>query len=449
MDRKEFVKEIAVKCQNNEAALFLGAGMSSNAGLPSWKKLFEPLAEEIGIDLNNTSYQLYDIAQFYANNKGISQLHKKISSEINKIDETSETLDELTNIQCNSIWTTNFDKVIENNYYKKGKRTNIIHSEENLVNVELNKNINIFKMNGDIDNLKHAIITKGDLEAYNEKHKLLLTFFKRELVVKCFLFIGYSFTDSLVLSCISELSQAFEGEHPYHYAIMKKSNDPDFVNFVSDLETRYHIYTLLIEDYNEIRGILREINYFTNQQNVFISGSYRDNDEKKLQEISMFCNKLTNALYKRNLRIVNGYGYKVGYYIASAATKLMMEENVASFEKYLLMYPFDEHLTQNQKYKHREFMISKANVAIFMYGTSSSDSGMIEEYNIAKKDPRKIIIPIGSTGGAAKKIYDDVKTNITKYPYLEKVIDNLLSESNEDKIISIIIDVINQNLNQF
>ena len=449
MDRKEFVKEIAVKCQNNEAALFLGAGMSSNAGLPSWKKLFEPLAEEIGIDLNNTSYQLYDIAQFYANNKGISQLHKKISSEINKIDETSETLDELTNIQCNSIWTTNFDKVIENNYYKKGKRTNIIHSEENLVNVELNKNINIFKMNGDIDNLKHAIITKGDLEAYNEKHKLLLTFFKRELVVKCFLFIGYSFTDSLVLSCISELSQAFDGEHPYHYAIMKKSNDPDFVNFVSDLETRYHIYTLLIEDYNEIRGILREINYFTNQQNVFISGSYRDNDEKKLQEISMFCNKLTNALYKRNLRIVNGYGYKVGYYIASAATKLMMEENVASFEKYLLMYPFDEHLTQNQKYKHREFMISKANVAIFMYGTSSSDSGMIEEYNIAKKDPRKIIIPIGSTGGAAKKIYDDVKTNITKYPYLEKVIDNLLSESNEDKIISIIIDVINQNLNQF
>lgn len=37
MDRKEFAKEIAIRCQNNEAALFLGAGMSSNAGLPSWK----------------------------------------------------------------------------------------------------------------------------------------------------------------------------------------------------------------------------------------------------------------------------------------------------------------------------------------------------------------------------------------------------------------------------
>ncbi len=446
MNGKEFAKEIAIKCQNNEAALFLGAGMSSNAGLPSWKKLFEPLAREIGIDLNTTNYQLYDIAQFYANSKGISQLHKKISSEINKIDETSETLDELTNMQCNSIWTTNFDKVIENNYYRKGKRTNIIHSEENLVSVELNKNINIFKMNGDIDNLKHAIITKKDLEEYNEKHKLLLTFFKRELVVKSFLFIGYSFTDALVLPCISELSQAFDGEHPYHYAIMKKNEDSDFVNFIADLETRYHIKTLLIDDYNEICNVLREINYYTNQYNVFISGSYRENNEEKMQEISKFCNKLTTSLYKENLRIVNGYGYKVGYYIAAAATRLMLEENVASFEKYLLMYPFDEHLTKSQKYKHREFMISKANVVIFMYGSASSDSGMVEEFNIAQKDPRKIIIPIGSTGGAAKIIYDEVKANIIRYPYLEKIIDVLLEETDTEILLSVILDVIRQNL---
>ena len=301
-------------------------------------------------------------------------------------------------------------------------------------------------MNGDIDNLKHAIITKRDLEEYNEKHKLLLTFFKRELVVKSFLFIGYSFTDSLVLPCISELSQAFDGEHPFHYAIMKKNDDPDFLNFVADLETRYHIKTLLIDDYDEIRDVLREINYYTNQYNVFISGSYRENDEKKLQEISRFCNKLTSSLYKENLRIVNGYGYKVGYYIASAATRLMLEENVASFEKYLLMYPFDEHLTQSQKYKHREFMISKANVVIFMYGFASSDSGMIEEFNIAKKDPRKIIIPIGSTGGAARFIYDEVRSNIVQYPYLEKVIDILLDETNVDILLSVILDVIRQNL---
>lgn len=70
---------------------------------------------------------------------------------------------------------------------------------------------------------------------------MLLTFFKRELVVKSFLFIGYSFTDSLVLPCISELSKAFDGEQPNHYAIMKRNDDSDFMNFIADLDTRYNI----------------------------------------------------------------------------------------------------------------------------------------------------------------------------------------------------------------
>lgn len=66
---------------------------------------------------------------------------------------------------------------------------------------------------------------------------------------------------------------------------------------------------------------------------------------------------------------------------------------------------------------------------------------------ILLKRPQKIIIPIGSTGGAAKIIYDEVKANIIQYPYLEKVIDNLLDETNTDKLISVILDVIRQNLN--
>ncbi len=445
-NRKEFIKEFAQKCKLNEAALFLGAGMSSSAGFPSWKALFEPLAKEINIDINKTEYQLYDIAQFYANEKGESRLYQKILSEINRIDDTSDALNELTNMQCNSIWTTNFDRSIENNFFRKGKRTNIICSQENLITSDLNKNINIFKMNGDRDNLRHAIITKEDLEEYNEKHSVLLSFFKRELVVKTFLFIGYSFTDSLVLPCISELSRAFNNEHPYHYTIMKKKSSADFENFVNDLEKRYHIKTLLIDNFKEIPQILHEINYYTNQHNVFISGSYRNDDSIKLAEINEFCKTLTYQLYRNNLRIVNGYGYKVGYYIASAATKIMLEENVKSFENYLLMYPFDEHLNNTQKKNHREFMVAKSNILIFVYGVATKDSGVYEEFSIAKEDPQKIIIPVGSTGGAAQMICNEIKDNIINYPYLEKYIDLLQTETNPEKLVAIIMDIIQHNL---
>lgn len=446
-EREEFIIEYAQKCKNNEAALFLGAGISSSAGFPSWKDLFKPLAKELKIDIEKTDYQLYDIAQFYANKKSLSELYKKMQNEIKRVDDSSAALDELTNMQCSSIWTTNFDKSIENNYYRKGKRTNIISTESNLISADLNKNINVFKMNGDIDNLKNATVTKKDLECYAENHSILLSFFKRELIVKTFLFIGYSFTDSLVLPCISELNRVFDNDQPYHYSIMKKEDSSDFLNFIKDLESRYHIKTLLIDDFDEIPQILREINYYTNEYNVFISGSYRGNDEKELSNISKFCGQLTYALYRNKYRIINGYGYKVGYYIASAATKIMLEENVNSFDKYLIMYPFDEHLDSEQKKSHRTFMLSKANIAIFMYGSSNVDSGMYEEFVIAKTDSNKIIIPIGITGGTAKLIYDEVKKNIIKYPYLEKYIDVLNDENKKDCLIDIIMVIIQEALN--
>lgn len=446
IERNEFVKKYAEKCKNNSAAIFLGAGMSVDAGLPSWKDLFAPLANELGINIDNTHYQIYDIAQFYANRFGTNELYKKIGKEINRILISSKTLDQLSLMQCNSIWTTNFDQVLENNLTKIGKIVNVISKEADLIGCDLNKNINIFKLNGDIRDIQNAVITKSDLEKYNEYHNYYLAFFKRELITKTFLFLGYSFTDSLVLPCISELGRAFNNNQPHHFTILKNSKSKDFKNFITDLENRYQIDVLLIDDYNEISDILAEINYYTNQKNVFISGSYQENDNQKLYEIDELCKTITQTLYKNGFTIINGYGNKVGYYIASEATKLMIEENIIDFRKHLQMFPFNEHLSDEDKTKHRMFMIAKTNFAIFMYGSGSKNSGMYEEYKIAQNDPNRIIIPIGSTGGTAQIILEDIKKNIILYPYLEKYTKILETENNPKKLSMIILSIINENL---
>lgn len=177
IERKEFVKKYAEKCRNNSAAIFLGAGMSVDAGLPSWKDLFSPLADELGIDINETHYQIYDVAQFYANRFGTNELYKKIGQEINRIIQSSKALDQLSLLQCNSIWTTNFDQVLESNLAKCGKITNVISKESDLISCDLNKNINIFKLNGDIRDIQNAVITKNDLEKYPDYHNYYLAFF--------------------------------------------------------------------------------------------------------------------------------------------------------------------------------------------------------------------------------------------------------------------------------
>lgn len=445
IDKLEFIKKFADKCKTYSAAVFLGAGMSVDAGLPSWKQLFQPLAEELKIDIENTSYQIYDIAQFYANTFGKNELYKRIGYEINRVLESSDALDQLSYMQCNSFWTTNFDSVLESNLSDKGKITNVINKEADLISCDLTKNINIFKMNGDIRDIQNATVTKSDLEKYADNHNYLLSFFKRELITKTFLFLGYSFTDSLVLPCVSELGRAFSNNQPHHYTILKKVDSHEFYNFVDDLEKRYQIDVVLIDDYNEIKEILMLINFYTHQRNVFISGSYYSPDDNPiLDEINDICKAITKILYTNNFTIINGYGYKIGYYIAAEATRMMIEENVTDFRNHLKMYPFDEHLTPKGKTKHREFMISQANVCIFMYGSGNGGGGMMEEYEIAKRGANKIIIPLGSTGGTAKIISDDIRKNIIQYPYLEKYIDKLEVETNPQKIARLIFEILNE-----
>ena len=81
----------------------------------------------------------------------------------------------------------------------------------------------------------------------------------------------------------------------------------------------------------------------------------------------------------------------------------------------------------------------------FENNISCDSKGVIEEFEIAKR-MNKIIIPIGSTGFAAKYIYNIVRNDITNYPYLEPYIDLLGTETDIEilskAIVHIILDVL-------
>ena len=91
--------------------------------------------------------------------------------------------------------------------------------------ISLNR-VNIYKLNGDISNLDKIIITQRDLEKYEKEHHLLMTFFKKELVSNTFLFLGYSFKDTLVLSCLSDINACLGESSNYHYTIMEDKKTP-------------------------------------------------------------------------------------------------------------------------------------------------------------------------------------------------------------------------------
>lgn len=190
LTKEQFLNQFTRQALDERISLFVGAGASANAGYPSWHNLFVPLAKELGTPLGeSTNY--YRIAQYYSNKFGQAELRKRINDIINKNDFYSHLIDELINVGFTNIWTTNFDNVLELNYKSRNILINKVFRDADLSNIELNKRINIYKMNGDITSPEGIVATQKDYEEYPDSHRMMLMFFKRELISSTFLFIGY------------------------------------------------------------------------------------------------------------------------------------------------------------------------------------------------------------------------------------------------------------------
>ena len=85
-----------------------------------------------------------------------------------------------------------------------GLTPSVIYNSNNLIKIKENKKYKIFKLNGSITDSKSMVITELDYHKFRNNQQLLLEQLKRELILKSFLFIGYSFADRLVLDCLTD-----------------------------------------------------------------------------------------------------------------------------------------------------------------------------------------------------------------------------------------------------
>lgn len=448
LNKEQFLNQFTRQALDERISLFVGAGASVNAGYPSWHNLFKPLAKELGTPLDeSTNY--YRIAQYYSNKFGQAELRKRINEIINKNDFKSPLINELIDVGFTNIWTTNFDNVLELNYKSRNILTNKVFKDADLSNIELNKRINIYKMNGDITSPEGIVATQKDYEEYSDSHRMMLMFFKRELISSTFLFIGYSFTDNLVMDCLSEITRYLGDAAPYHYTIMKDDKcNPFFNYFIDDLEQRYHIRVFLVSEYEDIFFILSELNQRIRNKRVFISGAFRSFDQKIEEYSHNISRSLTSHLLANDYRIINGIGRHFGTHIIGYANEYLAKKGIKDKEKYIIVRPFvglgDRSL--DEKKKMREDVIGECGSAIFVFGdynphSPNPNSGVKEEFEIALKN-HKTIIPIAYPGMRSELIWNQIKNNLTKYPYLEKCIDLLTSKSDTEDLAKRIIYIL-------
>src|SRR5262249_16440880 len=121
-DWEAFFSHYTTQIQRRQVALFVGAGLSSGAGLPSWSDLVWTLAKHELPELETTQDRdlpLPSIAQYFVNHDplGRHRLHEYLHRELSSVKAIPTAAHRLIpTIGFDLIWTSNYDDLIEQTY---------------------------------------------------------------------------------------------------------------------------------------------------------------------------------------------------------------------------------------------------------------------------------------------------------------------------------------------
>lgn len=194
------MKQLLSSFEQGNVILFVGAGVSMNLGLPSWKALIDKIAEEL--DYDPEIYQTFGnneaLAEYYKLKKGkIGPLRSwmDISWHADSIDiSTSKIHEYIAKANFPIIYTTNFDRWIEKSLsHYKMPYTKII-SVSDLTTVD-NNSTQVIKFHGDFDDDSSIVLGETSYFERLEFETPLDIKLRADVLGKSVLFIGYSLDD--------------------------------------------------------------------------------------------------------------------------------------------------------------------------------------------------------------------------------------------------------------
>jgi NAD-dependent SIR2 family protein deacetylase len=242
-------KSLIEKINKNQIVIFAGAGLSMNAGLPSWKELIinileeisdkEPKSEKYKIALNDEIMTPLDVLNKIEIHKeyAIEALEKKIRSYDNK---KPTLLYELLSEISTKIITTNYDCLLETQfqdfekiqYYNTFKVSKISEYEKY-----------IYKIHGDIHEPDKCILFPSQYEKlYGEKEQTSVFELKKIISDKSILFIGFSLSDPHINYVFNFITELYSGFTPEHF-IITAEKEKKWPKRISPIQISSHLDT--------------------------------------------------------------------------------------------------------------------------------------------------------------------------------------------------------------
>ncbi|TPG05058.1 Sir2 family NAD-dependent protein deacetylase [Rhodanobacter glycinis] len=198
--------------QERRLILFVGAGLSMGLGLPSWEKLVDRMAVELGYDpdIFRTYGSAPTLAEFYRLEKGhFGHWRSEVDKEWHnaKIDiATSKAHELITKSHIDLIYTTNFDRWIELAYEHWGKPYSKIVGVDDIARAKPEAT-HIVKFHGDFEDDGSLVLGEaGYLERMQFESSLDIKL-RSDVLGRSVLFVGYSLSDPNIRLIFYKLAQ--------------------------------------------------------------------------------------------------------------------------------------------------------------------------------------------------------------------------------------------------
>lgn len=471
----EFVDSFVEAIKNKTAAIFAGAGLSQPAGFVNWKDLLKKFADELKLDIEEEKYDLISLAQFYENEKGNrSGINKLIMDNFQRNVQVTDNHLILARLPIQTYWTTNYDVLIEKALESVGKTPDVKVDPKNLAVTTPRRDVDVFKMHGDINRVHETVFTRNDYEKYHISRKLFSVALRGDLVSKTFLFIGFSFNDPNLNYILSRIRLSLENNVRTHYCFFKTVKKSDcktnnqFITAkekqklrINDLK-RYGIQTIEIDNYNDLTNILRSVEERYKQNTVFISGSAEDYSPWLQNDALKLMHDLSYRLVENELKIISGFGWGIGSAVINGALQKIYSSQYRHIEEYLILRPFPQFQSGDTPLpelweKYRNDIINEAGISLFFFGNKKDSKGNIinaegvkREFDISVSKGAKVI-PVGATGFMSEVLWKEVRSNFENYypgmtslkSSFNKLGDKSLSKD-PSSLLDIILDIINK-----
>lgn len=429
-EHKRFIRLYGDALANRDAALFIGAGVSRAAGFVDWKSLLREIADELELDVDRES-DLVALTQFHVNKRGTrARINQVLIDELTKRATLTPIHEIVARLPIDTIWTTNYDELIERSFEVAGKSVDVKRTIPNLAQIRRGKDVTLYKMHGCVTQPEDAVLTKDDYEGYDRKRSLFSDSLKGDLIEKTFLFLGFSFTDPNIDQILARVRTLLGTNQREHFCVMRRQARPsrlqgkqkaDFEyehrkaeHQSADLR-RFGVQTLWIDEYDHLEPLLHALAAYVDRSTVFVSGAVVDPAPMGSTRLESLSRRLGQRLVEDGFRLVSGFGHGIGEHVVLGALRALYFQSAGREEDRVLIRPFPRAAEPARQAmanrRHREDLLSRVGAVVVMAGNKSdgaggarASTGVVEEVEIAKR-LGKYVIPIGATGHVAADLW--------------------------------------------